>query len=518
MKKIISIIICVIMLLGLIAGCSNNNNDTKNTTKVDFWGWGTPEEIQVFKKLVDNFNALNLGITVNYVQKPSDGYQSTTAQALSGKRGPDVVFVGDAYLKEWASLDLISPLDELVSKSKTIKISDMWETGINRYRYDKATKQSRSTDPLYALPKDVAPTAIYYNRDIMKSVGIDEISVFQSDVAKYNNEHSLKYPERGFFLVGSDGTPITIEDMKVSVDAIKGAAKRVFNNKIAMTWEECVALAKLMTKSYNPNSKSDYGYFTEWWFNYGWSVSGDCIKYDEKEGVWKFTLGSEEVIKNTQGKAMPTMRQAFTHFVSLSAKKGVDVDGKGTLGLEITPTPDTLNTVGKSGYFTDEKVAMMVDIRAATVIYRKNANFDWDVAPLPKAKDGVESGHSSSMGLSISSKSSVKEQAWQFVEYLAGEKGQTAMAETGFNVPNQKSLANSPSFLNSDKKPANSIIFVKAMEFQRPADWTYLPDNLWIEKWAPFLNDNVRNQKANLTQFFDTVTQRTNDTLKLYTK
>lgn len=79
----------------------------------------------------------------------------------------------------------------------------------------------------------------------------------------------------------------------------------VFNNRIAMNWDEIEDLAMLFTGAYNPNSKTmnetsddkkvtdygtTYGYFTEWWFNYGWSVGGDCLQDLTDQGEWNFSL------------------------------------------------------------------------------------------------------------------------------------------------------------------------------------------------------------------------------------
>ena len=47
-----------------------------------------------------------------------------------------------------------------------------------------------------------------------------------------------------------------------------------------MSWEETNACATHV-QNYMRNTlgdKNGYGYFTEWWFNYGWTVGGDFIQ------------------------------------------------------------------------------------------------------------------------------------------------------------------------------------------------------------------------------------------------
>lgn len=75
---------------------------------------------------------------------------------------------------------------------------------------------------------------------------------------------------------------------------------KVFNASIAMNWDETEDLAQLLTigkNSYNHNRKTSrgsvattYGYYTEWWFNYGWSVGGDCVQDLTGEGTWMYGL------------------------------------------------------------------------------------------------------------------------------------------------------------------------------------------------------------------------------------
>lgn len=75
---------------------------------------------------------------------------------------------------------------------------------------------------------------------------------------------------------------------------------KVFNASIAMNWDEIEDLAQLLTLTKNRNNHNrrttrgdvatTYGYYTEWWFNYGWSVGGDCLQDLTGEGTWTYGL------------------------------------------------------------------------------------------------------------------------------------------------------------------------------------------------------------------------------------
>lgn len=478
MHKKLFILLLLILGSFFLYGCKDDDDPLKEgKTEIAFWGWGDKLEVEVFRQLVDTYNQTNdANVYVNYVQKPAASYESSMEQILSGTRAPDIFYVGDGSLKKWVELDFLYDITELVNKSEVIDLDDIWPQGIQRYRYDKTTKLSLETSPLYALPKDIGPTVIYYNVDALKVVGVTVVSKDLDDETITDEE------KHGY----------NIE-------------KKIFNNRIPMTWEEAQALSYLLTKSHNSNSPTDFGYYTEWWFNYVWSVGGDVVELNS-ENYYEWSLGKTTKNYSSSNVELPSNREAFKHFIDLSVVH------------KTSPKPNTISTTGKTNYFTSGKVAMMVDGRWSVVTIRRDAKFDWDVAPLPVHKDGVLAGHSGSMGFGIWKKSKKVEAAFDFMEYMAGPEGQSAQAETGFNIPNQISIANTEVFLQPNKKPANAQAFIDAVAYQRAGDWAMLPDGAWINVWAPTLNGSVLNGELSLDEFFNRFAQKTNELLRNYSK
>jgi hypothetical protein len=105
------------------------------------------------------------------------------------------------------------------------------------------------------------------------------------------------------------------------------------------------------------------------------------------------------------------------------------------------------------------------------------------------------------------------------MEYACGAEGQNALAETGFNVPNQISVATDPdgAFLSSTERPYNNTVFLTAAEIERGGDWTYVSDDAWIEIWSPTLNGDVLNGKTSISDMFKMYNDTINETLKGYT-
>ena len=63
-------------------------------------------------------------------------------------------------------------------------------------------------------------------------------------------------------------------------------------------------------------------------------------------------------------------------------------------------------------------------------------------------------------------------------------------------------ISNSEVFLQPDKAPRNSKVFIRATEYEQAGDWWFLQDKKWIDGWAGILNDDVRNGKMTLNEFY----------------
>ena len=522
-------------------------------TVVKFWGWGDEGETEAFTQIVNNFNKKYEGvIRVEYTQRPATTYGETLLTVLAGKNGPDVFYASDNFFKQYATMGYLLDITEYYNNGLTLRENDVFPNTISRFRYDVETTTSNSDDPLLALPKNLAPTAIFYNVTQFKEAGVQIISMTEEEAL------AAGYTVRGY-------DPVA----------------KVFNNKVAMSWEDCVLLSQHLMDT----GASDYGFFSEWWFNYAWSVGGDCVEYVETTdpayngGRYMFTLNDSSknyivkddfagtlTVNGTSYKAgelisytdkshltdadkancneLPSQREAFTEFVRLSQPKSQVVDNvtgvyantsdfygadaNGDLkGYGITPSPSAISSDGKVGYFTSGKIGMLFNTLATIGLIQDNMTDEWDVAPALVYKEysedgkevlvhGVEAAHSVTTAICINKKTTVAQAAYLFAEYITSEEAQMVQVQAGMSVPLQKDLANSEAFLNSDK---NLQVFIDAAYSQTPGDWWYLRDKKWIDDWSNVLNGDVRNGDMTLTQFYsDPKFIKTQSLLDEYTK
>ena len=344
----------------------------------------------------------------------------------------------------------------------------MFENTVDRLRLNLANNTSNKTDPLYGLPLDTKPSAIYYNESMFEKAGIIVISVDEKDMDAWNAGEiadkrgkkksdfakltGVTVPKKGYY---RSRFPY-VADRGGVWSKPENNETLVFNNRIPMNWDELEDLAMLFSPSQNPSAKSqfgnqlEYGMFTEWWFNYGWSVGGNCLQDLSGNGDWNFslldstpnyivtgdsytgeytgktyakgeTLEFNDKFNVPQGKvmtpdenggytldgapvgirpavqeaanggalsALPSVRDAFTRYLRLGTKS--TIEGKG--GLGISPNPMTFNNRTRQNYWFSQAMAMLIDYSTYIEVFSREAEshgFTWDVAPLPVYKEYV---------------------------------------------------------------------------------------------------------------------------------
>ncbi len=435
-----------------------NYRPNESGTTVQFWGYGDEAEVRVFGEIVEEFNATvgkENNIIVKYNAKAAGSYSSDASMALSSSKTPDVVYVEDSLVKAWAAADYLEPLTGGETNYPGLQedfLADgkIWEQGIQRYRYDVDSATVTDDATLWALPKDIGPTVIYYNVKYMEQMGIEIISVPADQLDAFNagtyvdgtgqtkDQHGITgtVGERGYFRLGNNW---------------------YFNNRIPMSWDETTALARRMQEEIGKNAQGWCGFFTEWWFSYGWSVGGDCVEYvtdSDKDGYYDFTLNDKtpnyivaddaqpftvnnhtyqpgeiisyqdkfkdgtfdnvsnanvdageavdaqirDEIKNavgTQLNKLPSQYDAFLEFCSLTVATNETV-GKMSDGVtdkkgagKVSMGAQSLGTQQAEDLFAAGTIGMFVDGRWETTFLRTSnmAKGSWDVAPLPVYKE-----------------------------------------------------------------------------------------------------------------------------------
>lgn len=451
-KRLIALGLAVLMTGSMVA-CGGGNDGAKVGVKVNFMYGGTAADIEMYNMLIEEFNntvGAEKGIVVKGIPKVG-GMETVLAQQLPTQSGPDVVSISDRYFKRFTHF-FVNLQDKIDQEVLDGFYSDM----TTRYHYDIEKTTSNQDDPLYGVPAYSDTTVLYYNKAALEKNGVICISVEEDDLDAFNaggkdangktkadyGLSDVTIPAKGFYRSIAPFVPGVGETDGSSWTNLLDGEIAVFNDKIAMNWDEIEDLGMICTTTKNSNSATRYGYYTEWWFNYGWSVGGDCLEDMTGEGDWTYAHATEfsnyrvnegktytgvysgityntgdfielrDIIAAQPGdKISYTTEESTTFYYTVNGKKVGARDfsaelANGTLtefpsikeafsrfvylsgvgGLNVCPYPTEFSSTNSVNYFTSKKLAMLVERVSYMSSVEKIMTDEWGIAPLPQYK------------------------------------------------------------------------------------------------------------------------------------
>ncbi|WP_085522961.1 ABC transporter substrate-binding protein [Tuberibacillus sp. Marseille-P3662] len=167
-KHVVFMLALVLVFTPLIQGCSNSdgsgNTSDGDTITLKMSAWGNPEELKVYQRGVDAFMEKNPNIKVEIIPIPSDSYEQKLMTELSGGKGPDVFYVGDATMAKLAKNQSVISLTDFMKTSDSYTKDDLYSDGL----WGAAKQNSK----IYGIPVDCNPLVLYYNKKLFKELGI----------------------------------------------------------------------------------------------------------------------------------------------------------------------------------------------------------------------------------------------------------------------------------------------------------------------------------------------------------
>lgn len=185
MKKLISIILCLAMLLTLLAACggTTDNPDTTDApstgnenssggedssggdekTKITVLRPGDEAKVASFiEPAVEAFEAANPDIDVEIMYESWAGWIQTYPTYFEADTQPDVIFWWDNKLFDSSAHDSLIDLSPYVSEEMVNRIPQgVWDL------------VDPGMDGLYYVPSSVDSFVMYYNRDVFEAAGLD---------------------------------------------------------------------------------------------------------------------------------------------------------------------------------------------------------------------------------------------------------------------------------------------------------------------------------------------------------
>ena len=571
MRKIAVLFLVIAMVTACFAGCGGGGGnqppeEAGDRTVIYYAASYVTAQVQpAYKKLVETYNN-GQGITDGvYVQmRENSGAISGLDSALRNNYQYDVLELHDDEFKTLAMQggNYFIELDKYLTDD--VKTAMQWdqipEALVNRFRMNTKPGEggkylAGEGASLLAIPNGSDPQVLYYNKAILENCGINVISVPETELEAYNSANGATLQPHGY----AEYKDAPYADAKSSRNEAGEFVYKVFNECIAMSWEEQRLLARAFQKQYDYN----YGFMSEWWFYMGFSVGGDCVGWDEAANQYKLTLTDKQPgylaltditvngvsykkgeVLNYESKlylnnnaselnalagkvyALPSMYDTILEFTRLGVPTDKQAD-VGVYGYGIAPST-TANRTARftSGtdcpflieYFSQaqsfkgilgDALGMAVPAQYREYVggstYTKNGMEYLKV--IGETYDGeVYTGElhveGSGFFLPANTKNKNYDAAMKFVAWAAGPEGQKILAEGNKTVPNQTSYGLGEYADSADRLVSGVWAGAYMAQEADIGDYTYFTSLTWITEWSMAFNSDVREGKMTLTDFY----------------
>ena len=168
MKKLISVLLVMVMMISMLAGCGSapaEEAQPEGPIHLEFWhsmGSATGELIQ---EIVDEFNASQSDIVVEAIYQGDYTTAGTKLQAaVAGGNAPHVVQVEITRVGMYASQDLLLDLTPYAEADADFDITAMYP-GVMDFSYIDGK--------LISIPNGRSCPVMYYNADALKAAGFE---------------------------------------------------------------------------------------------------------------------------------------------------------------------------------------------------------------------------------------------------------------------------------------------------------------------------------------------------------
>ena len=287
------------------------NTEKGNRTQISFLAAPNKTSEAAWEELVSEYNdgqGLKDNVFVNYSNRGSLT-PATSVFTRSKERAENVVALSDgkeAFQKLAIERSSKTPdgyfvnLTPYAENDEAFKNSTIPENVLNWWRMtrDPEAKQGAGQKKhiigagqnLLGVPYGTCPEFNWYNTAVFEAQNINIVSVPEEELEAYNTKNNANLKPHGY----AEYLEAPVAGMKKSKNLAGKDVYKVFNDCIGMNWEEQRNIFKYFTPEYNDGSvtgtkaTTKYGFVSEKWFNYGWSVGGDVMGFNGTD--YDFTI------------------------------------------------------------------------------------------------------------------------------------------------------------------------------------------------------------------------------------
>ncbi len=160
MKKIVFSILVAVMLL--LSACGGKTAGTAAKTEVSYMGWGDPAELEVWNKIIADFQAANPDITVKVEVSDWDSYWTKLKTLLAANTPPDIFAIDAPYYLDYKTKGVLLNLQPYIDANP----------GMLDGLYPQTLQAYQTADGYFGLPRDFQTIVLFYNKTMFDAAGV----------------------------------------------------------------------------------------------------------------------------------------------------------------------------------------------------------------------------------------------------------------------------------------------------------------------------------------------------------
>ncbi len=160
-RKYILSILAFVLLITLV-NTSHLSKVSAAPVQITFMAWGSPEELDVWQKIVDDFQAANPNIAIKVDVSDWTSYWDKLKTLYAGGTPPDVFAMDGPLYPDWASRGVLLNLQPYIDKTP----------GLLDGLYPNTLTVYKQKDGYFGLPRDFQTIVLFYNKDLFDKAGI----------------------------------------------------------------------------------------------------------------------------------------------------------------------------------------------------------------------------------------------------------------------------------------------------------------------------------------------------------
>ncbi len=132
-------------------------------TLISFGSFGNPEQVNVYRQIVEMFEQSHPSIHVELRTPSSGGYLEKLKTEMAGRTAPDVTFIDVGSFYSFSDKEVFRPLTEFIGGDPNFHLEDFFPAIIHAFTFK---------GEVYALPKSCGSLILFYNQDHFDQVGL----------------------------------------------------------------------------------------------------------------------------------------------------------------------------------------------------------------------------------------------------------------------------------------------------------------------------------------------------------